>query len=74
MLTGQIGVYNPEKNYRFSNIESTSTYKHHMQGLSSIRPHVTSYIVHPNITINGHLMILAGLLFFWRYHHYNVCN
>jgi len=31
LLTGQIDVENPDKNYRFSNIESTATCKHHMQ-------------------------------------------
>jgi len=31
LLTGQIDVENPDKNYRFSNIESTATFKHHMQ-------------------------------------------
>jgi len=31
LLTGQIDVENPDKNYRFSNIKSTATCKHHMQ-------------------------------------------
>jgi len=31
LLTGQIDVEHPERNYRFSNIESTATYKHHIQ-------------------------------------------
>jgi len=31
LLTGQIDVENPEKNYRFSNIQSTATCKHYMQ-------------------------------------------
>jgi len=31
LLTGQIDVENLDKNYRFSNIESTATCKHHMQ-------------------------------------------
>jgi len=31
LLTGQIDVENPDKNYRFSSIESSATYKHHMQ-------------------------------------------
>jgi len=35
LLTGQIDVENPDKNYRLSNIESTATCKHHMQDLLS---------------------------------------
>jgi len=31
LLTGQIDVENPDKNYRFANIESTAACKHHMQ-------------------------------------------
>jgi len=31
LLIGQIDVENPDKNYRFSNIESTATSKHLMQ-------------------------------------------
>jgi len=34
LLTGQIDVENPVKNYRFSNIESTATCKHHMQEMT----------------------------------------
>jgi len=34
LLTGQIDVENPDKNYRFSNIESTATCKHHMQDVT----------------------------------------
>jgi len=34
LLTGQIVVENPDKNYRFSNIESTTTCKHHLQKMT----------------------------------------
>jgi len=34
LLTGQIDVENPDKNYRFSNIESTVTCKHTMQEMT----------------------------------------
>jgi len=34
LLTGQIDVENPDKNYRFSNIELTATCKHHMQEMT----------------------------------------
>jgi len=30
LLTGQINVENPDRNYKLSNIESTARYKHHM--------------------------------------------
>jgi len=31
LLTGQIDVENPDRNYRVSNFESTATRKHRMQ-------------------------------------------
>jgi len=34
VLTGQIDVENPDKNYRFSNIESIATCKHHIQEMT----------------------------------------
>jgi len=34
LLTGQINVEIPDKNDRFSNIESTATSKHHMQEMT----------------------------------------
>jgi len=34
LLIGQIDVENPDKNYRFPNIESTATCKHHMQEMT----------------------------------------
>jgi len=34
LLTRQIDVENPDKNYWFSNIESTATCKHHMQEMT----------------------------------------
>jgi len=45
LLTGQTDVENPYKNYRFSNIESTATCKHHVQNLSPhTLPNLKSWI------------------------------
>jgi len=34
LLIRQIDSENPDKNYKFSNIESTATYKHHIQEMT----------------------------------------